>query len=331
MGLFSFVTFVVLCIPILFNFEEFLNDFWRLSGKAAGGGHFGYTTRNGFQHFGMTVPSQGIGPLLYNLGLVGALLSIIRSPKRSIIVLVFPAAFFVLIGSSHFSFYRYYIPILPFVAIYLSYFASYLATNITNKLWPIEQIVLSFIFVIPMLGNTIISLTHNAILNEGDIRSNLRKFLNTSPVQPKICYSGGHSAYSRALRGNLKLSCEGDLDGVAFDSFGHEGYIYENHLIASEYKSLLNKANKVIYFSPYSVRKDFVTYHQKNFYSPWYNELSVRELLGPYIEIYLMNTNTSKKLISLCEKTSICGVSEVYEGYFRNRFRFAQTNKASGN
>jgi Dolichyl-phosphate-mannose-protein mannosyltransferase len=119
------------------EFRRFWNDF-SSDAMHLSGGH-GIDLGRGWIYHANTTLRYGVGTPLLVSGAAGMLLLLWRDVRKGVLVALFPAAYYGLMGSGHTVFTRHMIPVVPFLCLAAGYFlaesASWLAALIGRPAW----------------------------------------------------------------------------------------------------------------------------------------------------------------------------------------------------
>lgn len=162
---------------VLFDYRNFATAMNELQGAMTGGDPHLHLANGWIHHVGTSL-RYGLGLPLLGAGLAGALLLAVRTPGVAALLLGFPVAYYSVAGSLRNLFFRYTIPIVPFLCLTAAYIvweaAVWLGTRRSVPLWPrvvtpAALVVLSAIVIGPSALNLwrfdrIISRTDNRVL-----------------------------------------------------------------------------------------------------------------------------------------------------------------------
>jgi hypothetical protein len=149
------VTFIILMVAAflctspysVLDFQHFIADV-ASDAQHLSGGH-GVDLGRGWVYHATTTLRYGIGIPILVAGVTGMLLLIFRTPRRGILVALFPVSYYVLLGSGHTVFTRHMDPVVPFLCLTAGYFiaesASWLAVRLRQPQWSPRILALGLI------------------------------------------------------------------------------------------------------------------------------------------------------------------------------------------
>ncbi|MBN3041223.1 MAG: glycosyltransferase family 39 protein [Candidatus Omnitrophica bacterium] len=150
---------------VLLDFPQFKNDLlyeWRHLAR----GHGIMLGRGWFYHLKFSL-FYGLGFSLFLSGLAGILVSLRQNPKKTLVLLSFPFAYFLLAGKGHTVFVRYSIPLVPFLCISAAVFSVF----IINKFKTRTRILTGFCLVVFLLYPSVLNIIKfNILLSRPDNR-----------------------------------------------------------------------------------------------------------------------------------------------------------------
>jgi hypothetical protein len=86
-------------------------------------------------HFKLSL-RYGVGIPMLTVGLAGALLLVVRDVRRAVLFLAFPAVYYVIAAQSLNQFFRYVLPVVPFLCVTAAYFVTSVAAVIARAAIP---------------------------------------------------------------------------------------------------------------------------------------------------------------------------------------------------
>jgi len=274
----SIIVFLFLNPYILINFDSFYKDFF-FEVNHSTVGHDGYDSISLIEIFSQSFSLFGI-----ILSAVGFLIfcSAKKAFSDKLIILLFPLLFMLVVSFGGLRFYRYILPIMPFLAL-LSGFAIDKAICCNNK--NMLVLVILALFTATLSVNTYRSSLHNILLQRSDTRELIQNLnLNSEKAHESIVVGPYIQKITKGLSRFKGELIKSDVDVIIFDSFSHDRYII--HDSGSPYKTEgLELYDKIIAISPFTLPKEKIPYSQKSVYSPFAPDIFLREFPGPYIEI----------------------------------------------
>ena len=94
---------------------QFVTDFRYELGHLAQGHHIDVGV--GWSHHALVTLPDALGWPLYVIGALALVMSLVANPRLSLVLFSFPLVYFLAIGRGHTAFYRYMLPVLPFLCI----------------------------------------------------------------------------------------------------------------------------------------------------------------------------------------------------------------------
>jgi hypothetical protein len=341
-----FVTAGIVCLAtnpyLLPNFNSFLADVNRIMGDSKGGWYGHYTENAMLFHLQNSLYSgYGFIPLILAIiGFVGICTARSITTTHKLLLTVFPVFFYLSVGRSHMSFYRYILPIFPFLAVYSAYGCFWLYQVIRTRFRVSLIFLTTLLLAFAIAPNVVYSAAHNSILAKRDMRQDLITVMNNMDTQGRQInvYAGGYLApyvkdsklpvaqlitapASRSgksiAKGYEKMRLMGDrMDMLVFDSFSHDPLIYSDRdfWIEQPYQNI--SAFQVIQITPFSKPKEQVPFAPESSYSPALPDLFFRNQPGPFIEIYLRDQQLAKETLNFCIQQQIQCVSVTGENSY---------------
>ncbi|MBU1693184.1 MAG: glycosyltransferase family 39 protein [Verrucomicrobia bacterium] len=291
-------------------------------------GKLGFETSNGWRHHLTDSLYYGYGLLPLLLAALGLVWLIGRRDIRTrdkVAVLVFPAAFYLLMGHENVSFARHIVPVLPFAAV-LSALGGLAIHNglrrrVPERILPWVTAILALAVLIPGARQ---SSRHNALLAAGDTREDLARLLREVRDLPPVNLYAGYYGKREARKGNLDFKHfivssttfkeERDpvrgvfthpLDIIVLDSFSHDRLLFPAGGRMPEAEPGAWENLRVIQLTPYTVPKKDVPVTPESIYSPALPDMKARRRAGPFIEIYCRNEGLAAELSSAGERAGV--------------------------
>ena len=123
-------TFVVLMVAAflctspysLLDFQHFIADV-KSDAQHLSDGH-GAVLGRGWVYHATTTLRYGVGVPILGAGVAGMLLLIFKSPRRGLLVALFPVSYYALMGSGYTVFVRHMVPVVPFLCLAAAYFIA---------------------------------------------------------------------------------------------------------------------------------------------------------------------------------------------------------------
>jgi 4-amino-4-deoxy-L-arabinose transferase-like glycosyltransferase len=322
-GLLFGLGFAIGSPQILINPAPYINE---ALGQASAGQAGGFEiwqvdTLPGWLFYGKTL-LLGLGPVLFALGIAGAIGRLARvkgDAKVSILLLLFPLVYFLLMGSTRHYFARYALPLVPFLAL----FAAEAAMGIVALLkvrnprlqWSIAALLLVLAAVPPLAQ----SIRHDLLLSRLDTRTLAKQWIEANiPEGSKIAvdwpvHTPPLSTSEKAVPYSEKLFDVFDVGGAGlsqhsndwyrqqgFDYLIASSYIYEIPLIHPDqntqrrvfYATLEQELELVQVFLPYEGQEN-LPFVFDEIYGPLVG-LWQRERPGPTLKIYKVATDKNE-------------------------------------
>ncbi len=133
----AFVSTFIVGVPFILLDNESFNlaivELWRSMGT--GTPHL--TLASGWRHHLELSLRHGLGLPLLAMSFAGVLLVLVREPRTAVILLSFPFAYFALAGSLQYVFFRYTIPVVPFLAIVAARAVTWAVDTAVGRRWPL--------------------------------------------------------------------------------------------------------------------------------------------------------------------------------------------------
>ncbi len=302
-------------------------------------GHFayGYSTANGWLfHLQQSLATAFGWPLLL-LAAAGLWRLVARRdipPAAKLSVLLFPLAFYALIGNSQLAFQRYALPLLPTVAL-LAALGTHGAAQWAGRRSPSEHagtvrrlvVALALALALP---NAATVLRHDLLLREPDTRSVLRRVTGTADLKREsLVFAERYTVtafwgWERVTRLQDLRQARPDL--IVLDSFNHDRYLYHPppadgrsprlELAAALEGQDLGASHRLV-ISPFAAPKLEVPFSPKSLYSPYPPDLDRRRAPGPFIEIYCRDAAAADRLQAACDRQGLrCDRGAGDEGYY---------------
>ena len=106
----------------LLDFQNFMADV-TADAQHLSEGH-GVDLGRGWVFHATTTLRYGVGAPILGAGVTGMLLLILRSPRRGLLVALFPVSYYALLGSGYTVFTRHMVPVVPFLCLTAAYFIA---------------------------------------------------------------------------------------------------------------------------------------------------------------------------------------------------------------
>ncbi len=301
-------------------------------------GHPGYTTDLGWLFHLRTTLSQGIGVIPLALAAVGAVWSLrtasLSHPAKASL-LVFPGAYYLLMGNSSLAFQRYMLPMLPFIAV-LAVIGLYALYRSMMTISPRIPALAGSMLAIGAVGatgwNLQLAMRHNLLLRGTDTRVVLEQIINDARLETPgnriVLGSYTRSTFFREapvvlgrpdnasvelvifdiFEDNLQVADHLSQprmlssDVLIFDSFSHDGLIYDPAIRRYVAPDLFD-SRIAIQISPFARPKDQVPFSPESLYSPYPPDLQLRQQPGPFIELYIRDRELAQAVFTSCRDT----------------------------
>jgi len=154
-------------------------------------------------HFKLSLRYGMGGPLLAS-GLIGAAVLLVTDKRRGLLFLAFPIAYYVIAGRSLNQFYRYVLPVVPFLCVTAAYLVSVLAERVTRSVAsPIESrrraAVVSAVLAVAIVTPSAINVWHfDRIMSQTDNRVVVANWVaQFVPEGDSIAQSGSHYGHAQ--------------------------------------------------------------------------------------------------------------------------------------
>jgi hypothetical protein len=204
------------------EFPRFWKDFSSDASHLAGG--HGIDLGRGWIYHVTTTLRYGVGVPILFAGVAGMLLLIYRDLRKGVLVALFPAAYYGLLGSGYTVFTRHMTPVVPFLCLTGGYFVSELASWIAVRLGrPAWRTALTAVAVVAVLWPSARSVvTFDSLLARDDSRLIARRWIEqrfpAGTTIAQIAPDGGvvflHDQSEIAYRTSVELSRAGDRPAV---------------------------------------------------------------------------------------------------------------------
>jgi hypothetical protein len=186
-GLASFLGFAIGSPQILLNPMLYINEALGQFGAGSSGGFeiWQVDTLPGWLFYGKTL-IYGVGISLLLLGTVGALrrlfLVITKRDQMSVVLLLFPLVYYLLMGSTRHYFARYSVPLIPFLALFaaevLVVGTVWLTRQTNRKQWLRPLLIgLSLLVIFPSFLSLV---RHNVLLTRQDTRTEAKAWIESN-------------------------------------------------------------------------------------------------------------------------------------------------------
>lgn len=116
------LAFLVVCPFALLDSQKFLGDVF-FEARHLAEGH-GTDLGPGWLYHATTTLRYGLGLPLLVCGVAGLLLLIVRQPRKGVLVALYPVAFYLAAGRGRTVFFRYMLPMVPFLCLAAGYFVA---------------------------------------------------------------------------------------------------------------------------------------------------------------------------------------------------------------
>ena len=130
----AFIAAFAIGVPfVVFDFARFrlsMEQLWE--SMMTGVGSIAADVNGWAHHFNYSL-RYGLGWPFLAAGLVGAAVVFLRTPKRALVLFSFPLAYFLIAGSIRNLFFRYAIPLVPFLSLAAAVLVVYLARAVTSR------------------------------------------------------------------------------------------------------------------------------------------------------------------------------------------------------
>lgn len=266
--------------------------------------------------YGMSIPLLGLGVI----GMIRQLYLVLKTAnKSSILLLLFPLIYYLLMGSTRHYFARYAIPLVPFLALFAADVVIATALGLKHKqpqlAWGVAAILILLVMVQPLRQ----SIQHNTILSQEDTRTLAKDWIESNiPAGTKIAVDWdthgpplsttektvpySHQVFDVTQVGETGLF-EHPLSWYqqqGYDYLITSSFIYdiplvfkaENEERQAFYKSLDQNLELVQEFRPNNSSQD-PPFIFDELYGPAIS-LWTRERPGPVIKVYKLNQFVSK-------------------------------------
>ena len=185
---------------LLFDFPKFLGEMGLLRESMEIGSR-GLELSVGWIHHLQFSLRYGVGLPLLAAGLAGMALMLVVEPRMAVILLSFPIAYFIIAGSIRNLFFRYAIPLVPFVCIT----AAWLVTWLLSK-WPkptrFPHALTAAAAVLIVLPSAISTVQFDRIISRSDNRVVVARWFDEHvPAGSTVLMSGSPYGYVQFTRG----------------------------------------------------------------------------------------------------------------------------------
>jgi 4-amino-4-deoxy-L-arabinose transferase-like glycosyltransferase len=309
---------------ILLSPRQFLDGFTYEMNHARIG-HLGFTTPNAaLFHLQTSLP---LAYAEWTLGLAAVGLLWLLLEKRIPLAhklgfLIYPAAGYALIGSSHLAFQRYMLPFLPFIAI-LAALALLALVEIVSRqaprfTLPARLLALALLLAV-LLPNARNVLQADWLLTQTDTRDYFVRVMRASGLVnargPGFAGQYTDLYFDFRFRGSQIEADRAHL--LVIDSFSHDRWLYDASARLDLRRANYRAGYAVVQMTPYTRPKAEVPISPQSIYSPYLPDLYDRALPGPYIEIYLQDPALLNALMSACLQTAApCAILPADQGYY---------------
>lgn len=302
-GLVATIVFALTNPYIFLDWKEFIADFAFDANKVRVG-QLGYYTDNALVYNLLVTFPNTLGILLMVLAVVGATRWAVtwRWTPYKVLVVGFILSYSAILWSSHLSFERHALPLLPLVAIFSAYGVASIIEGLDRWIKPIRlwlwQIALGIFLlmsVIALARNFSLSLWHDYVLTQPDTREVLiRLFDRFKPQGIRFCAGhtiAGYATWRGYELATIDLSEQvAECDVILLDSFSYDRYLYDPHypqatFSFTQYLQQLD-GYSALSLSPFSIPRANVPFASHSVYSPALPELIHRILPGPYVAIF---------------------------------------------
>jgi len=335
-GFSSILTFFLINPFILLDFEGFKQFIPGIT-RYRGSYHFGYTASNAALHH-LTVSFKdgyGLIPLIIALiGIIWIVKTNLINKSQKMILVGYPILFFLIMTDTHFSFQRYILPIVPFLAIFSATGFWYL-WNVKYNLNPVLKAVTIILIFLTLYQNITYSLKHNNLLKKEDTRQTFKKIISEA-VKDKtdgtiiVNCSECDRYLSQENIWEIQREPQSDLKKdpatlIIFDSFNDDRILYDKSIArttqSKKFKLYENYQDLYpVQITPYTFPKEQVPFAPESKYSPDKKDIDSRVTPGPFIEVYFKDKLLMEKFIKICNQhQSACKKVNSDQAYYFNQ------------
>jgi hypothetical protein len=325
-GMVSFLGFAIGSPQILINPMLYINEALGQFGAGGSGGFeiWQVDTLPGWLFYGKTL-TYGLGVGLLLLGVVGAVrrlfLALGQREQISLLLLLFPLVYYLLMGSTRHYFARYSVPLIPF----LSLFAA--EVLVVGLVWLAQQMkweqwlrpLLAAVSLVVIFPSAVSIVQHNTLLTREDTRTEALVWIKTNlPEGTRIAadWETHTPPVTDCNAENSRISCDEAVFDVLYvgksglSNFPLTWYEWHgfNYLITSSFISeiplvdprqhaerqafydALDELELIQYFTPWQNEAEDNLFVFDEIYGPIVN-LEQRNQPGPIIRIYRLPVN----------------------------------------
>jgi hypothetical protein len=310
---------------ILANPKPYIDEAFGQMGKDEGGGFevWEVDTLPGWLFYLKTL-AYGLGQILLGLGVIGVAIQLIQVIKKrdpfSILILLFPLIYYLLMGSTRHYFARYAVPLVPFVALFAADTIVAVSAWIGQKRLQPSWVVAVALVVLAMTQPLIQSIQHNVLLTREDTRTLAKEWIeNNVPAGAKIAldwdtHGPPLSTPDKPMPDSQRLY---EVDAIGktglsehsiawyhekgYDYLITSSFIYNIPLVSEKqhtlrqtfYASLPQEVELVQEFRPSIDKVDEPSFIFDEIYGPVIS-LWQRDRPGPIIRVYKLNLQASR-------------------------------------
>lgn len=196
----------------LLDFPTFLRDFrYELSHLADG--HF-VDVGNGYVHHLTASLRHGLGLPLLLAGLFGIVVAFLEDRRRAAVLFAFPIVYYLAIGRGETAFYRYILPVVPFLCLA----AGRLVERVAERRGVALAAVVAALLGAPSLASSVQALR---ILDRGDTRDAMGAWIEaTIPSDERIVHAGAYTGAPMLQRNVANQTREYEAKQGRSDSAG---------------------------------------------------------------------------------------------------------------
>lgn len=227
---------------------------------------------------------EGNGIVIAILAMLGLILIIKKRNMRSVVFVLFPVLYFMIVGGARLRWQRWMIPLLPFEALFFGCAITFLRTRWQNKILLHKSVkyilpVLCIVAFLPMLAQNIKS---GQWQSKTDTRTLARSWiLDNIPTGSSIAYR----IYGPHLQ--RRYSDKYDLTYLSWETYSEDIEYYQKLNI--EYLITSGRTRKLAQKLPDRFTNEIRFYKQLEANSTLIKHYPARENPGPEIRIYRLN------------------------------------------
>ena len=355
----AFYAFIITNPYILFKASFFLSDYTYEFDHAFEVGHAAADDYNAFKfHLFHSFPNV-FGLFLYFVSVFGAGL-IFKNEKFSknikYALLSFPVVFFIVLSFSLLVFFRYILPLVPFIAVFIGFAVNYLFEKFSmNKFAKMIIVVISFSVIIfgsvnvfnfwKITSRSDVRVTVKKILNQMGVNETTRiihsevfsnpyyewdftnKYPNLKLNIVEFLYNANNSSINIVPRFDWNLFS--DYDIIIFDS-----YSFDKHIQVRKDSKYASIDNQYVMYFPHRDRIFYINNSESPFYvavvNPYRKQKSevpfdilrsdwkYRTYRGPYVEIYFRQKRSRDEFVQKCSEYKLnCSAVSIENSYYQ--------------